>query len=97
MINLCEEGSISKKNYIFFQAEAELEVTSSKVKQDSAALDALQAHLKEEEGKLARDRREFEQRVETFEKEKDRIGKLSLEVQRRSEEIGELCTVSNTE
>ncbi|XP_031567504.1 fas-binding factor 1 homolog [Actinia tenebrosa] len=74
------------------QAEAEMEITASKIKEDAAALGVRQAQLKQEEDALRREKRDFSLRLERFEEEKDRIGKLSLEVQRRSEEIGKLCT-----
>lgn len=49
--------------------------------------------MKQEEERLRRDKQEFERRRGGFDEERDRIGKLGLEVQKRSREIEELCSV----
>lgn len=51
--------------------------------------------MKQEEERLRREKLEFERQRSGFDEERDRIGKLGLEVQKRSREIDELCSVSN--
>ena len=50
--------------------------------------------MKQEEEKFRREKQEFERNRSGFDEERDRIGKLGLEVQKRSREIEELCSVS---
>ena len=66
-----------------------------KIKEDAAALSVREAQLKQEEERLRREKLEFERQRSGFEEERDRIGKLGLEVQKRSREIDELCSVSH--
>lgn len=54
-----------------------------------------EAQLKQEEERLRREKLEFERQRSGFDGERDRIGKLGLEVQKRSREIDELCSVSH--
>ena len=54
-----------------------------------------EAQLKQEEERLRREKLEFERKRSGFDEERDRIGKLGLEVQKRSREIDELCSVSH--
>lgn len=54
-----------------------------------------EAQLKQEEERLRREKLEFERQRSGFDDERDRIGKLGLEVQKRSREIDELCSVSH--
>ena len=54
-----------------------------------------EAQLKQEEERLRREKLEFERQRSGFDEERDRIGKLGLEVQKRSREIDELCSVSH--
>lgn len=51
--------------------------------------------MKQEEERLRREKLEFERQRSGFDDERDRIGKLGLEVQKRSREIEELCSVSH--
>lgn len=76
------------------QAEADLGATAVKIKEDAAALNVREAQLKQQEERLKREQEEFERKRIGFEEERDRIGKLGLEVQKRSREIEELCAVS---
>ena len=76
------------------QAEADLGATAVKIKEDAAALNVREAQLKQQEERLRREQEEFERKRIGFEEERDRIGKLGLEVQKRSREIEELCAVS---
>jgi len=74
------------------QAEADLGATAVKIKEDAAALSVREAQLKQEEERLRREKLEFERQRSGFDEERDRIGKLGLEVQKRSREIDELCS-----
>lgn len=76
------------------QAEADLGATAVKIKEDAASLNVREAQLKQQEERLRREQEEFERKRIGFEEERDRIGKLGLEVQKRSREIEELCAVS---
>ena len=76
------------------QAEADLGATAVKIKEDAATLNVREAQLKQQEERLRREQEEFERKRIGFEEERDRIGKLGLEVQKRSREIEELCAVS---
>lgn len=73
------------------QAESDLSVTAIRIKEDAVALSVREAQLKQGEEKLKREKQEFERRRCGFDDERDRIGKLGLEVQKRSREIEELC------
>nr|XP_058970698.1 fas-binding factor 1-like isoform X2 [Pocillopora verrucosa] len=73
------------------QAEADLGATAVKIKEDAATLNVREAQLKQQEERLRREQEEFERKRIGFEEERDRIGKLGLEVQKRSREIEELC------
>ena len=66
-----------------------------KIKEDAAALSVREAQLKQEEERLRREKLEFERQRSGFDDERDRIGKLGLEVQKRSREIDELSSVSH--
>ena len=76
-----------------WQAEADLELTAAKIKEDSAGLMVRQTLMKQEEEKLAKEKKDLENARATFEEEKDRIGKLGLELQKRSRDIEELSVV----
>ena len=78
---------------MFAQAEADLGATAVRIKEESAALSVRDAQLKQEEERLKREKQEFERQRSGFDEERDRIGKLGLEVQKRSREIDELCSV----
>ena len=75
------------------QAEANLEVTAARIKEDTAGLAAREARTKQEEERLDREKRELTRDKSAFEEERDRVGRLGLEVRQRSQEIEELCTV----
>ena len=78
---------------LLLQAESDLSVTAIRIKEDAVALSVREAQLKQGEEKLKREKQEFERRRCGFDDERDRIGKLGLEVQKRSREIEELCLV----
>lgn len=80
---------------LLLQAESDLGVTAIRIKEDAVALSVREAQLKQGEEKLKREKQEFERRRCGFDEERDRIGKLGLEVQKRSKEIEELCSVRN--
>ena len=68
-------------------------MTAAKIKEDTAALTVRETQLKQEEERLGREKRELERQRSSFDEERDRIGRLGLEVRKRSEEIEELCEV----
>ncbi|XP_022788434.1 fas-binding factor 1 homolog isoform X3 [Stylophora pistillata] len=74
------------------QAEADLGATAVKIKEDAAALNVREAQLKQEEERMRREKEELERKRIGFQEERDRVGRLGLEVQKRSREIEELCT-----
>lgn len=79
--------------YVFLgQAEADLGATAVKIKEDAAALNVREAQLKQEEERMRREKEELERKRIGFQEERDRVGRLGLEVQKRSREIEELCT-----
>ena len=76
------------------QAEADLELTAAKIKEDSAGLVARQSQVKQDEEMLQKEKLSRERVRSDVEQEKDRIGKLGLELQQRSRDIEELSRVS---
>ena len=65
-----------------------------KIKEEAAVMAVREAQIRQEEERLRRDKREFDRERSLFDEEKERIGKLGLEVQKKSLEIEELCSVS---
>lgn len=61
--------------------------------EDTAALNAREAQLKREQEELRREKRIFMDKQEQWNKEKEHIGKLGLELERRAQEIDELSLV----
>lgn len=62
--------------------------------EDTAALNAREAQLKREHEDLKREKRTFMDKQEQWNTEKEHIGKLGLELERRAEEIDELSLAS---
>lgn len=61
--------------------------------EDTAALNAREAQLKREQEELRREKRTFMDEQEQWNTEKEHIGKLGLEFERRAQEIDELSLV----
>lgn len=80
---------------LLLQAESDLGVTAIRIKEDAVALSVREAQLKQGEEKLKREKQDFERQRSGFDEERDRIGKLGLEVKKRSREIEELCSVKS--
>lgn len=62
--------------------------------EDTAALNARETQLKREHEELKREKRTFMDKQEQWNTEKEHIGKLALELERRAEEIDELSLAS---
>ena len=62
--------------------------------EDSAALEAREAQLKRDQEELRREKRIFVDKQDKWNTEKDRIGKLGVELEKRAQEIDEVSLVS---
>ena len=62
--------------------------------EDTAAVHAKETQVKRDQDELSREKREFTQKQEKWNAEKEHIGKLGLEVEKRAQEIEELSLVS---
>ena len=74
--------------------DAEQEIVRVRLAEDSAALEAREAQLKRDQEELRREKRIFVDKQDKWNTEKDRIGKLGLELEKRAQEIDEVSLVS---
>ena len=74
--------------------DAEQEIVRVRLAEDSAALEAREAQLKRDQEELRREKRIFVDKQDKWNTEKDRVGKLGLELEKRAQEIDEVSLVS---
>ena len=75
--------------------DAEQESARVRLAEDTAALDAREAQLRRDQEELRREKRIFMDKHDKWNTEKDRIGKLGLELEKRAHEIDEVSLVSS--
>lgn len=73
--------------------DAEQENARVRLAEDTAALDAREATLRRDQEELRRENRSLIDKQNKWSTEKDRIGKLALELEKRAQEIDEVSLV----
>lgn len=79
---------------MLFKLDVEQESARIRLVEDTAALNAKEMKFRREQQELSREQQEFMEKQEKWNTEKDRIGKLALELEKRAQEIEELSLVS---
>lgn len=74
----------------FTKMDVEQESTRIRLVEDTAALNTKETQLRKEQEELKRERREFLEKREKWQAEKDHIGKLGLELEKRAQDIEEV-------
>lgn len=74
--------------------DIEQESERIRLAEDTAAVNAQETRLKRDQDELSREKREFTQKQEQWNTEKEHIGKLGLEVEKRAQEMEEVSLVS---
>ena len=98
----CLKTIIYQRNYtkityhrlVHLQLDAEQESARVRLAEDSAALEARETQLRRDQEELRRERRMFVDNRDKWNAEKDRIGKLGMELEKRAQEIDEVSLVS---
>jgi hypothetical protein len=73
--------------------DAEQESARVRLAEDTAALDAREAQLRRDREGLRSEKRIFMDKQDKWNSEKDRIGNLGLELEKRAQEIDEVSLV----
>ena len=76
------------------QLDSEQESARVRLAEDSAALEARETQLRRDQEELRRERRIFVDNRDKWNAEKDRIGKLGMELEKRAQEIDGVSLVS---
>ena len=74
--------------------DAEQESARVRLAEDTAAFDARESQLRRDQEELRREKRIFMDKHDKWNTEKDHIGKLGLELEKRAQEIDEVSLVS---
>lgn len=79
-----------QKHVNFTKMDIEQESERIRLAEDTAAVNAQETRLKRDQDELSREKREFTQKQEQWNTEKEHIGKLGLEVEKRAQEMEEV-------
>ncbi|CAB4016222.1 Hypothetical predicted protein [Paramuricea clavata] len=92
-VSAAQRGMMNKekqKHDNFTKLDAEQESARVRLAEDTAALDARETQLRRDQEELRREKRIFVDKHDKWNTEKDHIGKLGLELEKRAQEIDEV-------
>ncbi|XP_028417313.1 fas-binding factor 1 homolog [Dendronephthya gigantea] len=92
-VNSAQRGMINKeklKHDNFTKFDAEQESARVRLAEDTAALNAREEQLRRDQEEFRREKRIFMDKQDKWNTEKDRIGRLGLELEKRAQEIDEI-------